>query len=421
MRGGRLVVVDWTRSAALVGVFVESAGGWQLESGLDMTPRLAVRHDELGGLRVLVGEEAMDAREDESTLVFEQPARDLPRMEEAELQTLLLSGFWRGVAQGLVTRGLLRAGEQVAGYVVPPHRFPLPLLESFRASCAGERPLKLIGIAHEAAALVLGFLRSEAFHPEKSTAQSGAPVTICLVVACDEQAVDVACFDYTRVTPTQHSILIHDFFQTTCAELSTRLHDCDWLGAFSQLVIAEDPALSASAQATFRAPLRAIADGVARQYQQTPAASELKLRGGAHVALCASGGVPDEQEYDVAHACHIGLQINQQHFQPVVSKEAWAQLTEFPHLAAQAFRLRGHPGNALRLNFYSGYSTRVADAVPLGHTMLWQEDLAQLTSAETLTAAVRLDAPGSGEFLLGLMPENRALRRQPFALPGLVV
>jgi hypothetical protein len=421
MRGGRLVVVDWTRRAALVGVFSESARGWQLESGLDMTPRLAVRHDEMGGLRVLAGEEASAAHEDESTLIFEQPARDLPRMEDAELQTLLLNGFWRGVAQGLVARGLLRAGEQVAGYVVPSHRFPLPLLESFRASCAGERPLKLIGIAHEAAALVLGFLRSEAFQPEESAMQSGAPITICLAVACDEQAVDVACFDYARATPTQHRILIRDFFQTTCADLSARLHDCDWLGAFSLLVIVEDPVLPASAQSAFRAPLQAIADGVAHQHQQTPVASELKLRGGAHVALCASGRAPDEQEYDVAHACHIGVQIDQQHFQPVVSKEAWIQLTEFPYFAAQAFHLRGRPGNALRLNLYGGYSTRVSDAVPLGHAMLWQEDLARLTDATALTAAIRLDAPGSGEFLLGLMPENHTLRRQPFTLPGLVV
>ncbi len=416
-----MVVVDWTQGAALVGVFSESARGWQLEAELHMPSRLVVRHEQADGLRVLGGEEATEAREDESTLIFEHPARDLPRMEEAELQTLLMVGFWRALAQGMVTRGLLRAGEQAAGYVVPPHRFPLPLLESFRASCAGERPLKLVGIAHEAAALVLGFLRSEAFRLEESAMQSTAPVTICLVVACHEQTIDVMCFDYARATPTRHCVLIRDFFQTTYAELSTRLRDCDWLGTFSQLVIVEDPMLPASTQSAFNVPLQAITDGVTLQRHQMPAASQLKLSGGAHIALCAAGLAPDEQEYDVAHACHIGLQIDQQNFQPVVTKDAWAQLTEFPHLAAQAFRLRGSPGNALRLNFYSGYSTRVADAVPLGHAMLWQEDLAQLTGATALTAAVRLDAPGSGEFILGLMPENRALRRQPFTLPGLVV
>lgn len=405
----------------MVGVFSESARGWQLESGMDMTPTLAVRLDEPGTLRVLAGEEAMEAREDNSTLIFEQPARDLPLIEDAELQALLLSGFWRSVGQGLTSRGLMRAGEQAVGYVVPPYCFPLPLLESLRASCAGESPLKLVGIVQEAAALVLGFLRSEAFQPGAPVAAADAPVTICLVVASEEQAVDVVCFDHARVTPTRHRVLIRDFFQTTCAELSARLRDCDWLGTFSLLVIVEDPALPQSAQSALDAPLQAITDGVARRHLRTPAASEMKLRGGAHVALCAAGVAPDEQEYDVAHACHIGLQIDQQHFQPVIHKEAWAGLTEFPHLAAQAFRLRGSPGNALRLNFYSGYSTRVADAVPLGHAMLGQEELAQLSGAAALAAAVRLDAPGGGEFLLGLLPENRALRRQAFTLPGLVV
>src|SRR5207237_10515288 len=125
-------------------------------------------------------------------LIFEQPARELPRMEEAELQTLLLEGFWRAVAQSLIARGLLRADEQATGYVVPTHRFPLPLLESFRASCAGARPVKLIGCAHEAAALVLGFLRSEACRLAESTSPAHVPVTVCLVVPFDQQAVDVA-------------------------------------------------------------------------------------------------------------------------------------------------------------------------------------------------------------------------------------
>ncbi len=65
----------------------------------------------------------------------------------------------------------------------------------------------------------------------------------------------------------------------------------------------------------------------------------------------------------------------------------------------------------------------MADATPLGHIILWQSDLTELSATNALTAAIRLDAPGggSGEFLLGLMPENRILRRQSFTLPGLVI
>lgn len=414
-------MADWTCGAALVGIFAEGVRGWLLESELSLPARLAVRQEQADVLRVMAGEEAAEAREDAGTLVFEQPARDLPLMEDPELQTLLLAGFWRALTSELLLRGLLRDGEQAAGYVVPSHRFPLPLLECFRAAGAGERPLKLSGFVREAAALVLGFLRSEAFRSEAGAMQSGAPLTICLVAPSDEQAVDVACFDYERETPTCQRVLIRDFFQTTRAEASERLRDCDWLGGLSLLVLVEHPALHASAQSAFRATLEAVAAGVACPRWQLDTAPKLKLYGGAHVALCAAGRAPDEQEYDISHVCHIGLQIDQQHFRPIVTKDAWSHLTGFPHLAAQAFRLRGHPGNAMRLNFYSGYSTRVADAVPLGHTILRQEDVTRLTGPATLTAAVRLDTPGSGEFLLGLLPENRVLCRQAFTLPGLVV
>lgn len=419
MKSEQIVVVDWTRSAARVGVFAESMRGLQLESELILPPRLVVRHDQ-DAPRIIAGEQAAEARADANTLIFEQPVRDLPQMEDGELQTLLLAGFWRALGHNLIERGQLHADKQVAGYVVPPHRFPQPLLERFRASCAGERPLNFSGSVHEAAALVIGFLRSEAFHLKTSEMLPDDPITICCAVGVDEQTVEVVCFDYSRAAHAVHRIVIRDFFKTTCADLSNRLHECDWLGEFSLLVIVEDPTLSAAAQASLNAPLEAIASGATLEHQQSPNASQLKLRGAAHIALCAAGRAPDEEEYDVAHACHVGVQTDQQHFLPIISKDAWAQLAEFPYLAAQAFRLRGEPGNALRLNLYSGYSTWVADAVPLGHTMLWQEDLAQLSGTAALTAAVRLDAPSNGEFLLGLMPENRTLRRQTFTLPGLV-
>jgi hypothetical protein len=419
MNSEQIVIVDWTRSAARVGVFVETSRSWQLESEVNLPSRLVVSQKQGQAPIMVAGAQALEARADQDTLIFEELARELPSLEDEELQTLLLAGFWREVEQSLVEGGQLRADTQAVGYAVLPHRFSQPLLERFRASCARERPLKFCASVHEAAALVIGFLRSEAFQLDEDAMPDDAPVIICFVLAADEQTIDVACFDYTRANRALHRIVIRDFFQTTCSELSTRLRECDWLGVFSLLVIVEDSGLSASAQAVINVPLQAIAAGLTTQRHQLSNASQLKLNGAAHIAFCSAGRARDEQEYDVAHACHVGVQINQTHFQPVISKEEWAQLAEFPHLAAQAFRLSGSPGNALRLNFYSGYSTSVADAVPLGHTMLWQEDLAQLGGA-ALTAAVRLDAPSSGEFLLGLMPANREVRRQRFTLPGLM-
>lgn len=419
MTGARLIVVDWMPNAARAGVFSKTVRGWQLTSELEMPPRLVVRNETSHGLRVLAGAQAAEVVEDANTLVFEHPACDLPNIDDQELATLLVDGFWRAVSQGLVTSKSVQTSELIPGYVVTPQRFPLPLLESFRETCAKQRPLKLIGSIHEAAALVVGSLRVEAFDLGETAIES--VVTVCLVVACDEQTIEVACFDYTQPTPTHHRILIRDCFQTTCVGLSKRLHDCDWLGAFSLLAIVEDPSLPSAARDALNTPLQAITNSATVQRRQLAAASRLRLLGGAHIALCAARQAPDDQEYDVAHAYHIGVQIDQQHFKPILNKDAWEQLGESPYLAAQGFRMRGVAGSGLRLNLYSGYSTRVAEAVPLGHTMLWQEDLAQLNARTALTAAVRLDAPGSGEFLVGVMPENRILRRHAFNVPGLVV
>jgi hypothetical protein len=286
--------------------------------------------------------------------------------------------------------------------------------------CVRETPLCLVGFTNAAVALILGFLRSEEVSSEWIQIVRSQQATVCLVVASDESTVDVACFDYAFAAPRQHRILIRDHFQTTCGGLLSRLRDCDWLGSFSQLVVIEDPTLPQSAQSALTVPLQAISDAVKPYRQKVTNASQLSVRGASHLALCASGRASDDQEYDIGHSCHIGIQIDQQYFEPVIAKKSWKNVTEFPHLAAQTFRLRGRPGDALRLNLFSGYSTRVADAVPLGYTILAQEELTHLSDAGAFTAVVRLDASGSGEFLLGLIPENRVVHRQPFRLQGLV-
>lgn len=414
---GRLVIVDWRPNVARAGVFSKTVRGWQSTFELELPPRLVVSNEPPHGLRVLAGAEAAQVIENANALVFEHPARDLPEMDDRELASLLLEGFWRGVSEALVASGQLGPNELIPGYVVTPQRFPLPLLEDFRAAGADHRPLKLIGSIHEGAALVVGSLRAEAFHLEENASQA---VTICLVVACDEQTIEIVCFDYARANH-RHRIVIRDCFHTNCSGLSKRLRDCDWLGAFSLLAVIEDPSLPEAVRDALNTPLQAISDTAVVQRRELAAASRLRLLGGAHIALCAARQAPDEQEYEIANACHIGLQVDQQRFQPVINKDEWVQVKTFPHLAAHGFSLRGQAGNGLRLNLYGGYSTRVADAVPLGHALLWQEDLAQLNTMTALTAAVRLDTPGSGEFLVGVLPENRILCRQTFTLPGLVV
>jgi hypothetical protein len=382
-------------------------------------PPLVVKNDPLKEPRLLTSEEMASVAADPNTLSFERPADNLANMREPELATLLFKGFWHAVSEALVRGGHLGPGTQAVGYLVTSQRYSMPLLESFHSNCVKEGPVKFVASVHEAAALVIGAFRADVFQPDENSLPRAN--TVCLVVACDERSIDIVCFDFLQATPAHHRILIRDCFQTTAAGLSRRLHDCDWLGAFSLLVIVEDPGLPPSVRTSIDAPLQALADTAVIQRSQLVAASGLKLRGGAHIAMCAAKRAPDQEEYEIAHACHVGLQVDQEHFKPIVNKYAWDHMGDLPYLAVQPFQFRGQPGNNLRLNFYSGYSTRVADAVPLGNTVLWGDDLTELNEGTALTAAIRFDAPNGGEFLIGIMPENRLLRRQAFALPGLMV
>ncbi|MEK6280186.1 MAG: hypothetical protein AABN95_07500 [Acidobacteriota bacterium] len=417
MRERGLIVVDWTNSAARVAVIVLSLRGFELRSEFTIPTRTAVRHEHSGTIRNLVGADAVGIQQDESTIVFEQPGRALPIIEDPDLQTELLKGFWHTLHQALAQKGIIGEGQAAAVYVIPPLRFPPSLLESFRAVCANETPLLLGGFTNAAAALVLGCLRLDAAN-EVLAKHGSEQITVCLAVASNS-TVDIACFDYALAEPKQHIILIRDFFQTTGEDLSSRLHDCDWLGAFTLLLLIEDPGLTDLAKARITVPLEAIADRVQIRLWQSSAASRLKLSGCAQIARFV-GGATDGEQYELTHACNLGVQIDGSRFHPIVSKESWSRFVEFPNYSAQPFILSSEPASALRLNFCCGYSTRVADATPLGYAVLSHSDLGAVKKATSLTAAIRLDTRGSGEFLLGLMPENRVLRRQPFVLPGLV-
>jgi hypothetical protein len=416
MKTTRLVVVDWTQSAARIGCFNRTVRGWESPSELILPSRIVISHEQTDELGVLRGEEAKNLKANSNVLVFEHPIKDLADMEDAELAILLFEGLWSVASEALAANGQLSPGEIIPTYLVTPLRFSRTLLENLRA--ISTQPLMLISSIHEAAAFVIGSLRAGVFQLPESSSQSMQ--TICLVAACDAQSIAIACFDYARMTRTQHRIVIRDCFHTTSEGLSTRLHDCDWLGEFSLLAIVEHPDLPTAVRTQLDSTLQALADTAVVQLQRSDVALRLKMIGGAHIAFCAARQPPDDHVYDVAHAYHIGLQKDQQHFEPIVNKYASAHLAELPYLAAQAFQLRGEPRSSLQLNVYGGYSTSVADAVPLGRTTLWQEDLTQLTNATSLTAAVRIDQPGGGEFLLGVMPQNRLLRRHPFTLPGLM-
>lgn len=412
MKDIQFVIVDWTRKPARAGVFTRGSGGLRLKKESIIQTSIAIRC-ESGTLEILFGDEAEDLQEDSRTLVFQHPELALPRIEDRELQAQLIMGFWRALEQKLMRDGLLEAGSEAVGYLIVPHNFPPSILDIVRENCSGERSVKLIGIAHSAAALVLGFLRLE--QVSTVTDSLANPATTCLVVAHEESLVEVVCFDQS-LTAARLNITIRDFFQTTSREFSARLRDCDWLGIFTRTVLIADEKLPAKSHAMIATPLSAVTDGMQPQEVLWPGSSHVKLMGGAYLAACASRLVNDSQECSISHTLKVGVQIGKEFFHSIIPSN-----NRDACIAAQAFKLQGRIGNTLRLSFWCGYSTRVSDATPLGNALLTRSDLNELTHSSSLGVVVQLDSPGSGEFLVGIMPENRMVRRLPFRLPPLMM
>lgn len=415
MRDRDLLIVDWTRGGPRLGVFGASDDR-KLSFESSIGSRVVLKHEPTG-LSVISGAAAMAIEQTPQTIIFEDSAVAVSRTDESELIGLLVEGFWNSLTEQLSAQKQLTS-EQLVTYVVTPQSFSPAVIESLQAAARNHPALKLQGCIQDAAALIIGVLRALPFHQYDTTSSE---VTIALLVACDEHGVDIACFDYLPASPTRQTVFIRDCFQTTCRDLAKRLHECDWLGSFSQLIIVEDPNLSAAAGAAIEWTSQAIADAEIIRREILSSASQLRMFGAAHIAVCASGVITDEQEYELATAWNLGLQIDQEYFHPIISKDAWSSASDSSALATQAFGLHGKPATSLRLNFCAGYSRLVTDAVALGHTVLYREELAQLNESSVLTASVSLDGQGGGEFRVGVMPQNRLLRRHEFTLPGLIV
>lgn len=411
-----LIVVDWTSSVLEVGVFARNLRGYELRSHFTTPTRTGLRQRPWGKISYLLGADAVGQQEDKNTIIFRNPGRELPRIEDVDLQTELLKSFWQGLHEFLIRREVLAAEQVAPVYVIPPLRFPLPLLEKLR-SCASETPLQLRGTTTAAAALVMGILGLPEFVADLNQ-MAGSEQTTAGCFVAREESIEAVCFNYQSVGPSHHRIIIRDFFQTTLDELSPRLSDSDCFDSLDVLLLVEDPELSDSARDQVKTSLGQIAGATERRQRQLPTATSLKLMGGAEVARFAAGRATEPSQYELSHLCNLGVQINRSRFYPLIGKER-LRSCKFPTSSSQSFNLVGEPTGALRLNFCFGYSTRIAEAIPLGHMVLSESELTALADDSFLSASIRLDRHGSGEFFLGVMPENRILRQQPFMMPGL--
>ena len=414
---GRIIIADLTREVARVGLAALDDPTVEVSADFGLPQRVAIRQEE-AGLITLAGEEEASVRSDARTLVFNRLHKLLPRVGDAELRSRLIGALWRALCEELEKSGLVRPEGNCVGYVIPHHLSTQPLLEEFRAVCAGAS-VQPVGFVHEAAALILGFVRSPLF--PKVFPTGGERATICLVVAYDEMGVDVACFDYSDARPPRRELVIRDFFHSTCVGLKKALEGRAWSGAVTHLISVEDEEVAGGALAALVAVLQGDDGAAAKKRFQTPGAHRLKIKGAAYVAQCCHGRGDPAAEFSISSAYNVGVQIDLKRFHPIMDGQQASMVYDFPRRAAQTFALQGQPGGELRLNLCCGYSERMAEAIPLGVMGVATGELARGAGrGAAVTVAVTLDAPGGGQFMLETPETGRPLGSQSFVLPSLV-
>jgi hypothetical protein len=404
-----LIVVDWTGSILEIGVFARSVHGCELRSSFTLPTRIALRQNRQGEISYSFAADQVGEDDHEHTIVFEHPGRQLPNIEDVDLQTELLRSLWQGLQHSMTSAGALRPGEVASVYLIPPLRFTLPLFEQLRR-CAAETPLRLCSVITPATALVMGALGLETFVEDLTRIVGSDEIAAgCFVLS--EDFIEAVCFEYRASGPQHQSIRIVDYFQVTSGELARRLQESD-SSDLNFLLVVEDSEGADSANALLQQLTRAGE----LQYLHRSSRLSLRLMGCAEVAKFAAGWSAKPDQYEISHLYNLGIQINQSRFQPLITREQ-LRSGKFPTANSQSFRLSRKPANGLRLNFCSGYSTAMAESTSLGRVML--PELDAITVDTFLAASIKLDTLGSGEFFLGLMPENRILRQQSFMLPGL--
>jgi hypothetical protein len=112
--------------------------------------------------------------------------------------------------------------------------------------------------------------------------------------------------------------------------------------------------------------------------------------------------------------------LSLQRFYPLLRKEESSEVTNHPHLSVKAFGLSGKPKGEMGLSLHAGYSDLIGESVLLGSFDIPSPDLSLLLNKKSLVAAAHLHSPGSGEVVLGILPDDRIIGRLHFTLPGLV-
>jgi hypothetical protein len=387
-------------------------------SELSLPWRVAIQLDENDELHRFTGNETLQINEYGHTLIFDEVQTSIPRIKDKELRALLLGELWKAVGQTLGS--FLSAHRPPPIYVISPYFYSQSLLDEMReASLSG--PVRLAGFVHEAASLLLGTIQTDIFSQMTEGLSFHELATLSLIAAYEDASVDVACFDYSLEGDGSHRILIRDYFHTTDDNLRTRLEKCDWLDQFAKLLLLASQGCDAESNKALTNTLRTLSLDAAVTRHEILKLTNLKMTGAAHIARCC-GGTGDKSRYVLDIVYNIGVQVEQDRFHPILSKDEMSRLTIYPHTVAQTLQVQGDPGNQMRLDLYCGQSDVVGDGILLGGFTLSRQDLmANASTISPLALFATMKTPGSGEITLGLLENDRVIDRVPFTVPALVV
>ncbi|HEX8174605.1 MAG TPA: hypothetical protein VF543_05745 [Pyrinomonadaceae bacterium] len=416
----QIIIADLTKEMTRIGITSTDTGKVIVPENFNFPLRVAVRHSP-SGLLTLAGDEVTDAKADAQTLVFNRLNRLLPRIEDEELQVQLSSALWSALCTTLARDGLIDSEKRNVGYIIPHHLSTQSLLENFRIASAGENRVSICGYVHEATALVIGFLRSLNFKLDEMDFSSMK--TILLILVHDEQNIEVVCFNYAKESASHHHILVRDFFHTSGDQLYERFAESDWLKDLSLIISVENASIPEEGRRGLISSLEPLAGATAKKRYYTGGTAKLKIKGAAYIAQCCEGQTTASDEYHIATAFNVGIQIDQQRFHPLLTKDEMAGIETYPHQIAQPFKISGEPGPELSINLLCGYGEQVRDSILLCRMKITGDSLAKITREKEplILVVLRFDSPGSGEVVLGPVSGNQTLERRKFILPGLVL
>jgi hypothetical protein len=367
----------------------------------------------------LSGKTVSDIEEDDRTILFDHLNDDLQRIEDVDLQRRIIGSIWTRLCQEVSQGRSIDSAERRSVFFVTPNTYPASLLAEFRRVCRANGGYVIGSVINEALAFVLGFVSANHISPVLSKSSS---TELILLGATSTNGAELAHITL-RAGPLdgEPTIRINEFFRTSYRKLSKRLLEASFLANTDSVIVLESGKLVKQSQTAVDTVLGEISDkSLIRTV--TDDVDNIKLTGGEYVAMRSLGGrTSQEQRFTIEAPTTIGVQITQNGICPILHKEDVPHDVIFPFVAKKAFRLRDNSQENVRLNLYSGLSSRVSESVLLAAVSVPIVRLAR-TSASLSDLAVRivLESPNKGEYEVGLPFGNQILASGDFNVPPLI-